>query len=496
MQYDGEGEACVDSSTCGPGLVCRVKLGGTMKTCEKHVCEDGVDDDGDGKNDYPDDPGCTSPTDDDESDTCPSGATCPACANGLDDDGDGQTDYPNDTSCPSASGASEACSGEHDAIGQITSGTTTGTLVGAHDDHAPSCGSSGGADVLYTMRITATSALQIDTNGSAITDTILSLLGATCSEPAVACDDDGGDGSLSLIALQNQPAGVYVVAVDAFNGSTPLAPFTLNVHGTIAVGASCEPDVSLNGALACPADQPCTGAVGSRICHQPECADGIDNNGDGKIDFPNDPGCTSATDDSESNVCPGPMCPACGDGIDNDSDGLTDYPADFACASASGATEAFCSADMDFGGLVTMPTTMSTLAGLHSDLTESCQAMTGNDQTFALKLPVPVASLQIDTDNSTIFDTVLAVRDAQCTTELSCDDDSGFGTLSLITLTNVQPGIYAITVDAYGTTNNNGPFHLNVLGTVAPGTACTDALFTTGVLVCPTGMSCTAGTCQ
>jgi len=31
----------------------------------------------------------------------------------------------------------------------------------------------------------------------------------------------------------------------------------------------------------------------------PRCADGIDNDGDGKIDYPNDPGCTSATADTE-----------------------------------------------------------------------------------------------------------------------------------------------------------------------------------------------------
>ncbi len=30
-----------------------------------------------------------------------------------------------------------------------------------------------------------------------------------------------------------------------------------------------------------------------------ECSDGIDNDGDGRIDFPNDPGCTSSTDNSE-----------------------------------------------------------------------------------------------------------------------------------------------------------------------------------------------------
>jgi MYXO-CTERM domain-containing protein len=33
----------------------------------------------------------------------------------------------------------------------------------------------------------------------------------------------------------------------------------------------------------------------------PQCEDGIDNDGDGLIDYPADPGCTSPTDDSELN---------------------------------------------------------------------------------------------------------------------------------------------------------------------------------------------------
>jgi hypothetical protein len=66
----------------------------------------------------------------------------------------------------------------------------------------------------------------------------------------------------------------------------------------------------------------------------------------------------------------------------------------------------------------------------------------------------------------------------------------------VVTLTNVPVGNYAIQVDSFGTANN-GAFTLNVRGTVAAGTACTSPLFTAGVLVCPTGTTCTAGgVCQ
>ena len=46
----------------------------------------------------------------------------------------------------------------------------------------------------------------------------------------------------------------------------------------------------------------------------PACRDGQDNDGDRRVDFPRDPGCTSPSDGTEQ--------VACADGIDNDSDGL------------------------------------------------------------------------------------------------------------------------------------------------------------------------------
>src|SRR5262249_47273193 len=51
--FVGIGSPCTIGDECGPGLVCRVPKSGTTKVCSKHVCSDGVDDDGDGKADYP-----------------------------------------------------------------------------------------------------------------------------------------------------------------------------------------------------------------------------------------------------------------------------------------------------------------------------------------------------------------------------------------------------------------------------------------------------------
>ena len=58
------------------------------------------------------------------------------------------------------------------------------------------------------------------------------------------------------------------------------------------------------------------------------CADGQDNDGDGLIDYPADPGCSSVEDIDETDP------PQCSDGKDNDGDGLIDFPADKGCAAA------------------------------------------------------------------------------------------------------------------------------------------------------------------
>lgn len=59
-----------------------------------------------------------------------------------------------------------------------------------------------------------------------------------------------------------------------------------------------------------------------------QCNDGIDNDGDTFIDYPDDPGCNKPGDNNEHN-----HKIACDDGKDNDNDSLIDYPKDPGCSS-------------------------------------------------------------------------------------------------------------------------------------------------------------------
>ncbi|MEN0065597.1 MAG: hypothetical protein AAGA48_25880 [Myxococcota bacterium] len=74
------------------------------------------------------------------------------------------------------------------------------------------------------------------------------------------------------------------------------------------------------------------------------CSDGLDNDGDGRTDFPNEPGCSSACDNNETDPA---VLPRCADGLDSDADGQTDFPADPECASAADRSESCSVIDID-----------------------------------------------------------------------------------------------------------------------------------------------------
>ncbi|MDB4959212.1 MAG: cell surface receptor domain protein [Myxococcales bacterium] len=489
QQFAGEGTACADTAECGPGLVCRIPTGQTAMICTQPMCNDGVDNDADNKIDFPHDPGCASPQDNDEMDDCPNGPMCPQCGNGRDDDNDGKIDYPIDPSCKSASGTSEACN-TSEAVMPLTMPMTMGNTTSATDDYLASCAfGTGGKDLTYQLALPSLTSLTIDVSDPTFNFfPDAALLAASCGAPELAC-------SSSTITQGALAAGNYYLMVDGDDAGS-FGSFTIAVSGQIAGGQSCESPLAQSGALTCSSGFVCKGTAGSRICAPTECNDGSDNNMDGKIDYPNDPGCSSVADDTETTVCPGATCPVCSNGLDDDLDMKVDYPLDFGCSSAGGANEVFCSLEVDPVVAITTPAVTGTLAGLHANLTTSCSTFAaGNDKTYVLQLPVAVQTLTIDTLGTVapVTDTVLELWDTQCTAPgVACNDDitPGSNDLSSISVTQVPAGNYAVTVKAYSTASN-GAFKLNTHGIVAAGTSCTSPLFAAGVLACPPGKTCT-----
>jgi len=474
--------------SCGVGFACKGPTVGA-KICQLAQCNDNVDNNGNGgKKDFPNDPACVTLSDDTEDNVCP-GASCPVCSDGIDNDLDAKIDYPMDTSCVAASGTSETCVATEGTT-VLTMPNTTGDTSQATDDIKLSCAlsTSTGKDLVYELKVPLLQGLKFTLTSSF--DAATAVLAASCQNPSLACSDP------NTLTMTNVAAGTYYYVVDGW--STGSGTFTVKTEGVIAPNQSCESPLAQSGALVCAANHSCQGTAGSRTCKPATCSDGVDNNADGKKDFPEDPGCTSAGDD-ENTVCPGAGCPTCGNGLDDDTDGTTDFVfggGDIGCTSASAMSETFCTGEPDFGVVISTFETMGTFAGAADNYDQTCQSSTGVDRAFALQLPVPVVSLVIDTNDSTASDTVVSLKDATCGTNLGCDDDGGTpGNQSKLTVANVAPGNYAIQVDAYQS-NTGDAFKLHVKGTVAAQTACTSPLFAAGVLACPTGTTCTTGKCQ
>ncbi|KAB2906679.1 MAG: hypothetical protein F9K40_06205, partial [Kofleriaceae bacterium] len=475
------GEACTLETDCAPDHLCRVPAGGTGTSCELPVCGDDRDDDGDTKIDFPDDPGCTSAIDGDESDACP-GAGCPACANGLDDDGDGHIDYPADPNCASASAESEFDCTTADPVQLFTGNVTGQTTGGLANDVQLTCGTNG-RDEVWLLRVNAALAeIRIDTIGSTI-DTAIALRRASCNGFDLQCDDDAagsGDSSLFLVDVQ---VGDYYVIVDDKNTN---GTYNLNVRGVWASGAACDP---ASTAFRCADGFRCTGTVPGATCTPVACNDTIDEDGDGHAGFPADPGCVDASDDDESDACfptPGPGCPACANDADDDGDTFVDFPMDPGCTFAAQTSElAPCTSFDPVLPFTENLSNVTTIGTRLNDVQLSC-GTNGRDEIYRLIVPNPLTSLRIDTLGSPL-DTVVGVRVGTCNgADLACDDNTGANGDSLVTMSNVSVGEYFIIVEDRAV---SGPaaYNLNVRGTLGVGGRCEPS---STIFVCPDAHAC------
>ncbi|MFC1732671.1 hypothetical protein ACFL6I_20400 [candidate division KSB1 bacterium] len=243
-------------------------------------CSDYFDNDGDGLVDM-NDPGCTDPSDDDETDVI----VLPECSDGIDNDIDGLIDFPDDPGCTSPMDNDE------------TDGNQT---------------------IQYPIVVLIFPFNGIVMNESDIPFTYIVLDDASLWLNCTLYSDISGtwQPEQSLLTLN----GFYGMM---YEQNIPDGTYTWNVM--------CEDDDGNQGW----APENWTFTIDSSASIY-QCNDGIDNDGDSMIDFPNDPGCSSPTDDDETDTG---TLPECNDGIDNDNDGLIDFPDDPGCDDANDDNE-------------------------------------------------------------------------------------------------------------------------------------------------------------
>lgn len=250
-------------------------------------------------------------------------------------------------------------------------GTFTGTTAGV-STLTGGCGASTNVspETVFAWTPDASGTATIDTCDAAATafDTVLYVRDAPCRGGAqLACNDNlsgcntAGGETGSRVTLSVEAGRTYYLVVDGANGAA--GNFRLHVAGPTPPPACANGiDDDGDGVVDFPADVGCTSAAdsseraacsdgidndgdgvldyqGDNGCASPDdptelpdCTDGVDNDGDGVIDFPADPGCESSEPFAHEN-------PECSDGIDNDADGTIDYPADTSCTSLAGSSE-------------------------------------------------------------------------------------------------------------------------------------------------------------
>ncbi len=352
----------------------------TVTAVPRPACQNGKDDDGNGRIDYPDDPGCTDPMD--RTEETPD--VLPVCSNDEDDDGDGLIDYPLDPGCLSAAweDENEACGtgvhpleyffGQEYVMGDTSSAQASNVL-------SSTCGGTNKNEIIYAYRNPYNARLVLNTAHPETTTSTVLYVRKECDSRAseLRCDNgQASGGSSARIALDSVAPGLYWFVVDTRIGAG--GPFKLTVEST-RVDPACSNDTDddgdglidgfdpgcssqsdndetdvpnggltqcsdnidndLDGYLDFPYDPGCESKGDNSEATPntlPQCSDGIDNDGNGLIDFPNDPGCESRGDNTER--APYPM-PQCSDGIDNDLDGYIDYPNDPQCISAGSWSE-------------------------------------------------------------------------------------------------------------------------------------------------------------
>ena len=470
--YAGRGETCTGAAQCAPGYECRTVTGGAAMTCERPVCSDGRDDDGDGKTDYPNDPGCTSATDATETDDCPSGAGCPACADGVDNDGDGQIDYPADTACASASGTTEYCVHHQDPVRPFT-----GNLTGRRRPPWPTTSTCRAAPTAATRstRCDVTRPLvelHIDTIGST-TDTSVALEAGELRQPRPAVR--------RRRRRQRRLAGVP----DRRRGRRVLhrrrrrqlarAPTTSTCAAcwpTAAAAIRPRPSsraASATPARARPASRPArrrpattrstTTATATATATRPI------------------PGCASPSDPTEDDDCPsGTGCPACSNDVDDDGDGFIDYRADPGCAVGRHRQRAG-AVHLDRSGRAPTNAALvgASTAGHTDDFALSCGFVDGRDDVYRLmrrrgrwRASRSTRSARRSTPCSRSATTAAAPPTWPATTMRAGNLDSR------VTLTNVGVGEYFVIVDDRGAATPT-TYNLNVTATVAAGAPCDPA---------------------
>ena len=273
----------------------------------------------------------------------------PVCFDGLDNDFDGRTDFPLDAGCISAAHDNET---EQCGTGLRISSYPVGApfVTGRSDDgtasnsFAGTCGQGLGLEKVYLYRNPFNARLDISVDFPETAPQTEIYVRRVCVSPAseVACNEGSEEnGQRGSLTIPQASPGDYYIFVDhpnaGVNGAYKLAVTAERLEPSCSDGADNDDDGFID------ADDPGCSSLddederdGPNLPLRPQCDDGVDNDDDGEIDYPFDPGCVTRGTDDETDP---DAVAQCNNGVDDDDDGVIDFPADSGCASRADDVE-------------------------------------------------------------------------------------------------------------------------------------------------------------
>lgn len=313
-------------------------------------CMDELDNDGDGKIDHPNDPGCFVANQDSELDDCPDGPGCPECGDGDDNDADGQIDYPADTACAAALGAAEfmfdanAC-GAGTVIENLPSnGQVAGTIPsGTSNVASVSCNAAAPSAPTCSPSITRSPWWPRPTRAAPCQHRALRAPHCLQATSEVACHDDISGTNNHSRSPSISPREHYYLVVDG-RDMTSTGNFQLSVIFYEGLGGMCDgPGRTARPGYTCrpvpPATETTRGAAGA--------ATAVTTTATARPTSCSTPAAPALPTPTRPTRARAPAAGLGGDGVDNDLDGATDYPMDTSCTSASALSEADCPIETD-----------------------------------------------------------------------------------------------------------------------------------------------------
>ncbi len=257
----------------------------TAVTVYAPQCNDGLDNDNDGLTDL-DDPGCIDEFDNNESDGTSQ------CQDGIDNDGDNLIDM-NDPGCDTPQDDNETNiivdTGDLEIQSVAVYVNSTSSFISENDLVRISLDQK---DLWQDVRV-------INTYQTTQLNNV--TVNAYILNTGIMADGDQKN-------LSGQESREFYVDFDFNTDPITAGNYTVLIEATHTSGAFDDFTYELE-------------IYTPIIVIDPQCSDGLDNDNDGLVDYPQDPGCDSETDDDEYNVV---IIPQCDDGLDNDNDGLTD----------------------------------------------------------------------------------------------------------------------------------------------------------------------------